>query len=158
MRKLHIFFFWGGGKNGDPKRLRLPHLNGFQWFDVQDVITIVQWWLFIIEGWEAHALEVTSIALAKGRVQGDYGRGRFGNRGSLYYYIDMWHQPKLKQGTFAGKSLKMTIHLAASFPPKFKVGILQSLVAERWLESFSLVSHSRTGHGTGIFTYMNGWC
>ena len=47
----------------------------------------------------------------------------------------------------------MTIRLAALIPPKFK-GILQSLVAERWLESFSLVSHSRTGHGTGIFTYI----
>ena len=47
----------------------------------------------------------------------------------------------------------MTIHPAALIPPKFK-GILQSLVAERWLESFSLVSHSLTGHGTGIFTYI----
>ena len=107
--------FWGGVKNDDPKRLRLPHLNGFQWFDVQDVVTIVQWWLFIIEGWEAHALEVTSITLAKGRVQGDYGRVRFGNRGSSYYYIDI--NPNSNKAPIAGKSLKMTIHLAASLIP-----------------------------------------
>lgn len=39
------------------------HLNGLQRLNIQDVVCVIQRRLLIIEGWEAHALEVPSVSL-----------------------------------------------------------------------------------------------
>lgn len=39
------------------------HLNSIKRFHIQDVVSIVQGWLFIIKGREPHSLEVSSVSL-----------------------------------------------------------------------------------------------
>lgn len=39
------------------------HVYSLQWLYLQNVISVVQWWLFVIEWWKTHPLKMTTVSL-----------------------------------------------------------------------------------------------